>query len=112
MHQALHSLFPRKCVRKAVWDQGVLRCPCGNIVAIRYRVGQRTATFVTPRFARWRDEIDAGSALCSPEEVTGSVTFDDFAEAISAMPPMHCGTDWPLGDDEETDEERTVEEDT
>ena len=112
MQPILHMLFHRKCVRKATWDQGVLRCPCGQLVALRYQVGSRTATFVLPRFSRMREEIIKTGMLSDSSGVIGAISFDDFDDAVRFFPPLRVGRDLEEADDREEENDQTGEEDT
>ena len=118
MLDLLHTLFPGQCVRRAVWHNGVFRCPCGRVVAMRYRFGGRIEVYVTPRFQSAREKILRKSALLPPEMAGGAVNFDDIPEEryggqvpasfeeLRSLPPLAVR---PL---EEEEAEPSSEEDT
>ena len=106
MLDLLHTLFPGQCVRRAVWHNGVFRCPCGRVVAMRYRFGGRIEVYVTPRFQSAREKILRKSALLPPEMAVGSVNFDDILEELRSLPPL------AVRPSEEEEAEPSSEEDT
>lgn len=112
LQSILHMLFPKRCVRKAMWVEGVLRCPCGQVVAMRYQVGQRTATFVLPQFSRMREEIISKGKLSGSQEVIGAISFDDFDAAVRSLSPLCAGHELEEDAAEDEENEEPVEEDT
>ncbi len=103
----LTHLFRRKqCVREAVWERGVLRCPCGEILALRYAVDGCVRLYVYPEYKKFHQEIVAGQIGLPDGDVIGTLCFDDISSFLRSIPPSEPA------EPDETDEETIDEEDT
>ena len=50
-------LLAKTCVKRAIWKDGKLCCPCGQELAFQYIVDEENKTFVFPRFKKFAREI-------------------------------------------------------
>lgn len=106
--QITHKLWPSKCIKKAVWERGELRCSCGEILALRYTFDGTTRVFVYPEFKKYQQQIADGQNQISEDEVIGAICFDDFSDFMEDLKKSPLNT---YVSDEDIVEE-TNEEDT
>lgn len=83
--QILHTFRRKKCLKSATWERGELHCTCGEILALRYTIGDLTRVFVYPEYVQFKKEIMESQALVSGDEVVGAICFDDFSAFIEEM---------------------------
>ena len=97
----LHLLFPRLCVQEARWSRGSLCCPCGDILALRYRHDNITRVFIYPTFRKYEKQI-LDIPVGDGSEVIGAISFDDFCDFMLDLKIRPLNT-YP--DDNEMNEE-------
>lgn len=106
--QIVHKLRPSLCLKNAKWERGELRCPCGEILALRYMFDGTMKVFIYPEFRKYQQEISKCQYKESEGEVIGTVCFDDFSAFMAEMKITPLNT---YVSDEEIDQ-MTTEEDT
>lgn len=103
-----HTVFRHRCVEEARWEQGVLRCPCGEILALRYVVDGSVRLYVYPEYKKFHQKIAADQEGLPEGDVIGTLCFDDISSFLRSIPP--CEPDTLDAEDEE--EQERNEEDT
>lgn len=90
----MHMFMPSRCVKEAKWIRGSLYCPCGDILALRYKNGDTTGVYIYPQFRKYEKEI-MDIPVGDGEEVIGAVCFDDFCDFMLdlKMRPMNTRPD-------------------
>lgn len=64
--------FKRDCVKKGKWEHGEFRCQdCGELVAIAYKIGEKTRIYTLPGYTKYRIPSNNGSFL-------GEIEFKEF----------------------------------
>lgn len=93
-----HAFSPGRCAKQAKWVKGALRCPCGNILALRYRFGDEQRVFIYSNFKKYQNQIMQMEPSREDDgEVVGVCCFDDFSDfifpAIRALPTEENSTE-------------------
>jgi len=72
----------KQCLDCGVWEGGVLRCSkCGQMIAIRYKIGDDVRIYPLQRFKGSKDKIENRVdtySITSSADLIGFVDFKDF----------------------------------
>lgn len=75
-----------RCLDSAVWKDGELRCSeCGQLIAIRYRIGEEVTIYTFQKFRANQKEIERREGSKSNPEVggyLGDISLSEFADLV------------------------------
>ena len=70
----------------AEWKDGELRCSeCGQLIAIRYKIGEEVHPYIFQKFMANRKEIEGRKdtySIAEERDLLGNVTFSEFADLV------------------------------
>ena len=75
-----------RCLESAVWKDGVLRCSqCGQMIALRYRIGEEVTIYTFQKFRANQKEIERREDTKNAPEVggyLGDISLSEFADLV------------------------------
>ena len=72
----------KRCLDYATWKGGVLRCSkCGQMIALRYRIGEEVKLYIFQKFRTKRKEIKGRKdcfQITKDGDLLGDISFKEF----------------------------------
>ena len=85
-----------------------MRCPCGEILALRYVVNGAVRIYIYPEYRKYRAEILEGQRALPVTNALGALCFDDVHSFFSALPKLDTSIpEEPADGESENDKEDT-----
>ena len=79
---------PKQCIQNSSWTNDVLRCPCGQELAVRYMINKEVRIFCYDRFKKYKQKIlkrEDTQKITSGSDVLGNLDYKEWDDLLCSI---------------------------